>query len=210
MIKRINCKNGFINAFGVLHISPFAIIAFVFIIMWEASVYPLLILLSVLFHELSHIFCLKRFCCTIDGIYIYPFGADIVSDTSRISYRQELMVSLAGVFANFALFLLSYAVFLFTEGAHILFFCACNAFFAVTNLMPISTLDGARALEAFLCCHLPLYTSLSICKAVSVAAFALVCAFFVWCAVKSGNNLSLIAMLSYSILGLIASQKIKT
>ncbi len=202
-------KCAFFNPPGKLYISPFAIVTLFIIFAWEASLYPFLILLSVLFHELAHIYALHKCHCNVDAVYIYPFGADIVCDTRKISYKNEIIVSLAGVIANFVLFMLSGITFYFTRGTHVLFFCVCNGFFAVTNTIPISTLDGCRALEAFLCQHLPLDTALCICKAVSTVSFAVVGVFFVWCSVKSGNNASVVVMLSYSLLGLVASQRIK-
>jgi Zn-dependent protease len=93
---------------------------------------------AILLHELAHVLTavvlgvkVKRFGLCWRGVYIVrESGTD----------WQNLLISLAGPFANLAFAAL--ALLVFRRGA---IFCAMNLLFGVINLLPLPYSDGLRA-----------------------------------------------------------------
>ena len=210
MIKRFweSAKNGFIICGKNIYISVFALVAALCVMLWDFSVYPPLILLAALLHEAGHIAALKGFGGKLERLYIYPFGADMRADTSKLSYKKETLLMLAGVISNVLLFIVSLLLYHTFRSRQLLFFGFCNAFFAVTNLIPIASLDGGRALEAWLCAKLPLDKALSVSAAVSRVSYAVISVLFTVLFFESGCNMSFVILLAYTALGIFVSEKL--
>ena len=102
---------------------------------WETT---LLVLGAAALHELGHILCLRRFGAPIRRLRIGVLGA-VLETGGTMSYGRELAAVLAGPLANLlAAVLLGWLGYPVSAGA--------NAVLGAFNLLPVSPLDGGRAL----------------------------------------------------------------
>lgn len=116
------------------------------------------LLLSLLFsflHETVHLIFLCFSGLKRAEIRLYPAGIKICSEgMNLLSYRKTVISALSAPVFN----LLSGAVFLFLQmktGDDIFLTCsAVNFILGSINLLPLSFLDGGRALEAILSCKI--------------------------------------------------------
>ena len=100
-------------------------------------------IISALIHEIGHILALYflggiEFSLPkgrLDGFRIYT--------RKMLSYKEELIVLLAGPTANFVIFLL----FIFWQNEFAFLMAGVNLLTMLSNLMPISRYDGYKALE---------------------------------------------------------------
>ena len=106
---------------------------------WETT---LLVLGAAALHELGHILCLRRFGAPIRRLRIGVLGA-VLETGGTMSYGRELAAVLAGPLANLlAAVLLGWLGYPVSAGA--------NAVLGAFNLLPVSPLDGGRALYLLL------------------------------------------------------------
>ena len=99
---------------------------------------------AALLHEMGHLLFLSVFRVSVEGIYFTVFGVEIQADTRYLPYWKDIICTLAGPFVNiFAAFVLSRMV-----GDYLL--AGANLLQGGFNLLPITGLDGARALHLFL------------------------------------------------------------
>ncbi len=130
-----------------IKMSPFSLIFFLFLLWLEPSAYTSLPLLAALWHETGHAIALRLTGIRIRKIEIYPFGVEI--QTLGVgSYRDDLLVSGAGCFAN--LLACAFCAPHLAHNGALIFFCA-NLTLALVNLCPVDTLDGGAILYAVLC-----------------------------------------------------------
>lgn len=113
--------------------------------------YSLVFLLSCTIHEIGHIVFLKIFKIKKAEISLGLAGADIVADTSRISYIKEFFVYMSGAIFNIISAVLSIIFLRYRFNMLLMFFFFSNLFLALVNLLPSKSLDGGRALECVLC-----------------------------------------------------------
>ena len=129
-----------------LTISPLAPLPLLcFFVLNKGPLFPCA-LLAALLHELGHIAAIYLSGGRVAHIGIYPFGAQIVTGGSLLSYGQSLFVALAGVGVNFVC-----ALPLLFEGAPFLLqiFAVCSLGLGMFNLLPLKRLDGGEALYHF-------------------------------------------------------------
>ncbi len=211
MRKAKMLKNGLVRMGNTqIYVSVFSFVWALFAILSDTSVYTLSVILSAALHEAGHIFALSV-CREKPGkICIYPFGVDMKCSLSRLSYKQELFVLLSGAGANFISAVLSFAVCVFSYNRISLFIVFCNAFLGITNLFPVSGLDGGRALYALLCMYMEEEKACRICKTVSNVAYAVMSAVFLFIIAFTKANFSVIIMLSLFAMGaVLASHLLK-
>ncbi len=163
----------------------------------DFSVYTLLVLLSAALHETGHIIAMKICGAEIRSITILPFGAVIDSDAVSLSYGRDAVISLAGAGVNLICALWGWVFFLLINNIYIAFFCICNLFLAVVNLLPIKTLDGGRALEALLYMRVPVYKVQNCIETASFISFAVLAAASFALLSVTGCNLSLTIVFVY-------------
>ena len=103
-------------------------------------------------HELGHLLCMLAFGERPACVRIAPFGF-CITRTPRGSYRQEILIALAGPAANLlaalALFLTAKVCKTSSLNRAIL----VNLSLALFNLIPIEPLDCGRAVLCRLCCR---------------------------------------------------------
>jgi len=93
---------GLIRVTDKLYISIFSVFALLFIIQGQGLVYSSVFISSAAIHEASHLFFLLRYGAEIQRITVFPFGIDIATETLHLSYKKEIICTLAGSFANIA------------------------------------------------------------------------------------------------------------
>jgi len=134
-------RNGFF-------ITLLSLVPFLFLL-YESSFSELcLFLFSALLHEAGHVFAIRSLGYRAGGMHLFPAGAVLSVKADLIPYRRQLLLYLAGPFANFlccgfALFLIRIHM-----TKDLLYFFFCNALLGLFNLLPVRGLDGERALSA--------------------------------------------------------------
>jgi Zn-dependent protease len=114
---------------------------------WQFAV---LLVLQLFVHEYGHVHAMKRTGMRVRGMYFIPFlGALAVTEDAFTSRRQQAYVALNGPLWGGLLTLLPVAAWSYT-GSH--FWATVAVTWAVINLfnlLPITPLDGGRAMSAF-------------------------------------------------------------
>ena len=149
----------------------------------------------------AHLHCNKMRCQMCGArflrISLYPFGADIGADTSRLSYKSEIVVFLSGPLMNFVLALLSLLFYFSFKGMLVLAFCISNIIFFFVNILPVRGLDGARVLFCLLCECFDSDRAGKIYDAVTTIFFGVLCALALLLLFLSEYNLSLVFICCY-------------
>ncbi|MBE6638209.1 MAG: hypothetical protein E7616_01960 [Ruminococcaceae bacterium] len=185
-----------------IRVKPSAIAVWFCFLVFDPSIYTLLLFLSMLIHECGHLIALC--ICRVRKIrlVISAFGAEINYDGYLKSCTREIFVALGGVLAN-----LISALPVLAFGRNIetcLFFAVASLTLVFLNLIPVKGLDGAKALESFLLFYKDPDTVFGIMKTVSLLCIALLFGLSVTVLMESGFNFSLLLLtlyLSLSILG---------
>lgn len=166
----------------------------------------IVIQLSILFsllHECGHLVSDCLYGVMPQAVRLGLFGMTIQrADDIRLSYRQEIRTALAGPFVNLGLCLLLLLLWYFYRN-QILFTCGTvNLCIFLFNAMPVYSLDGGRALEAFLSEQCSEKTRIQTMTAVSLifTAFVMGAGFFFL--FQSGHNFSLLMLSFYLIITL--------
>ena len=105
------------------------------------------VLLAAALHEGGHLAALRAFRVPVEGLRLDAFGAVIhARGARRLSYGQELIVTLAGSAANLLLAppLAALSARFSWEWGFLL--AGANVLLGVYNLLPVPSLDGGRAL----------------------------------------------------------------
>lgn len=120
----------------------------------DNTVIQLTVLFSLL-HECGHLLSDCLFSVRPQEIRFGLFGMTIVRAADlQLSYRQEICTALAGPMVNL-LFCLLFLGLYFIKNSMIFLQCGIvNLYIFAFNAMPVFSLDGGRAFEAFLRSHL--------------------------------------------------------
>lgn len=137
----------------------------------DCSVFTVLIFAAAFVHEAGHLICLKTNGVNIYGITILPFGAVIRSDAEKLTYRKEAWAALAGPLAGLCAAAVSGVLFWVLRDPYTLFFAAANVTLSLVNLVPVRTLDGGRAFEAWAFSRMPFEKAECVAENVSYGAF---------------------------------------
>ena len=141
----------FCERLGKLRVSLFTFVFIGAVLYSDCSFFTFEVLLAAMLHEFGHLLSMKLFGVKIHSLTVLPYGAVISSDVSLLPYKKEAVVALSGVIINVTISVVSIVIWLFTRDIYTLFFCVCNGFLAIINLVPVPTFDGARAIESMLC-----------------------------------------------------------
>lgn len=107
---------------------------------------------SLLFHELCHAIVAKKLGYRADKIVVYPTGALLFGETDEFSFKDEIVVALAGPLSNIMIVVLLLGLWwifpdLYNYSSDLL---TANLSLALFNLLPVFPLDGGRVLLACL------------------------------------------------------------
>lgn len=187
-----------------IYISIFALPAFVFFVTAQGFLYAFLFLLCALIHEFSHLLFLYIYGAKIYSVTIFPFGIDISADTSRISYKKELICTLAGSISNLV-FAAAGGFFLQRFPCPpLLFFIMCNIFLGCMNLIPLSFFDGGKALRLILYDCLDIDRAFYIHKSLDIFSALIFVFFSLFIITGSDFNISVIFVILYAALSTFA------
>ncbi len=154
-----------------------------------------------LLHECGHLACDYAFGCKPRAVRFGLFGMTIVrKEDTRLSYRQEICSALAGPAVNLLLFWLLLAGYILLRRDGLLTAAAVNSCIFAFNATPVFSLDGGRALEAFLRARLEdMRRCAAIEKAVSLAFITLLMGFGFFVLLRSGGNFTLLLLCGYLV-----------
>jgi Zn-dependent protease len=149
--------------------------------------FAVLLLFSIGFHELGHLFAMRHFGMETKGMYFIPLlGGAAVADEAFPSHKAEAYVALAGPIFGLVLALATFGVYQFVWEAK--FVAAAAAWMAMVNLfnlLPVKPLDGGRVMSAI---------TFSISGSLSVVLFTLLTVLTIGFALQFGIGLLLVLL----------------
>ena len=173
---------------GKVSVSPAFLLLAAWLNFWDGQGLLPRAALSCLLHEAGHLAVLRCFGHPTQHIRLGLTGAEIQVD-GLLSYEQEMLAALAGPLVNLA------AAWLAVQYWDDVLFAGVNLALACLNLLPVSRLDGGRALLALTARLLGLQRAESLCAVLDqglMAALILLGALFLW---QAGNvTLLLVAL----------------
>lgn len=154
--------------FGKLTITPgFWLLLGGTLLIGAAEVMPLMVM-AALMHETGHLLALSVCGVGVQEICFTAFGAEIRADTRYIPYWQDILCTLAGPFVNIA----AAVVLAQMAGDHLQ--AGANLLQGCFNLLPLTGLDGARALHLGLCWTMDPSRADRICRIVELICAVLI------------------------------------
>lgn len=195
---------GIIKVSEKIYVSVFSFFALIFFCMGQGFIYSFLFLISAALHEASHLFFLLRYGAKIDKITIFPFGIDMNADTRLLSYKKELICTLAGCLANLLTFAASGFAMCFFSSPRLLFFMICNIFLCALNLIPLSFFDGGKALRLIIYDSLDIDKAFYVHKLLDIVSAIIFLCFSLFIMAGSDFNLSVICVVIYASLSTFA------
>lgn len=176
-------------------VKPSALAVWLCFFAFDSSVYTLLLLLAILAHEAGHLGMLYLFSVQRVQVVFSSFGAEMNYDGCFLSHKQQIFVSLGGVFVNFLIALVCLA--LPIRHPYVAFLAVGCLCLGVLNLVPVKGLDGGKALESLLLCYLDAHRVFGWMRRVSVFFLLLLFGLSVAVLIASGFNFSLLLFTLY-------------
>ena len=138
-------------------------------------------LVSILIHEFSHMLVAKKLGYKCTKIVLYPSGALLFGDTDEFTFKDEILISIAGPLSN--VFLCIFCVFLWWLFPDIYNYTAdfvvANLSIAFFNMLPIFPLDGGRVLLAIFSLYFKRDIASKISKKITLITAVCLFVFFV-------------------------------
>lgn len=162
---------------------------------------------AALLHEAGHLICLKRCGETPRELRLGFAGMEIVRAKGQgLSFTQEALAALAGPAVNLFLFALLLTCGAWRQDARLAEAALVNLSLALFNLLPVSALDGGRALYFCLCRRYSMRTARRAVAVLSTLCL-LPCAFLgFFFLLRSGYNVSLLLAVGYLCFLLVAER----
>ena len=176
-----------------LRISVFALPAMLLMLWTEGTAAFLMLVFSALTHECGHIVALKLLGYRARRVDLLPMGALIVCPEG-IPDRDEFVIALSGPLFSLVLSLVFTCLFFALGGVLLLFGAVINASLGTFNLLPVSKLDGGKALFCFLS-YKGVKNASRICNIASAVSKSIFVAASVLCAMATDFNLGVILLL---------------
>lgn len=125
---------------------------------WMGIAGVVILLFSLVFHELSHSLVARRFGLPIGGITLFVFGGVAEMEAEPVSPRAEFLMAIAGPLSSFFLAALAFAASSWGDRgalpvslhAILHYMAMLNFVLGAFNLIPAFPLDGGRMLRAAL------------------------------------------------------------
>lgn len=181
--------------FKKIKISIFTPIVIAAILYSDFSFFTLEVFFAAIIHEAGHLTAMKLFGVNIHSVTVLPYGVVISSDSYLLPYKKEAVTALAGIVFNIITGITALIIRHFTGDIYTLFFAVCSFFLAFVNLIPIQTLDGARALEAVIAQYCDLEKKEKIMENVYYSAFIVIVLASLYMLEATDGNFSLIILL---------------
>ena len=178
-----------------LRVKPSAVAVWLCFLVFDPSLYTLLLFLAMSLHECGHLLVLLFCKKTGVRMTVSAFGAEIAYDGSAGGAAAQIAVALGGAFMNL---LCALPILLWGRGNEsVLFFGVGSLVLALLNLMPIKGLDGAAALEELLLIRMDPPSVWRVMKRVSVGFLFLLLVLSLLVLLGSSFNFSLLLFTLY-------------
>ena len=141
-----------------------------------------LVALAVLLHEMGHLLALRLFGVRVEQIYFTGFGAEIRADTRYLPYWKDIICTISGPFANFLAAILLSRI----TGDYLL--AGANLLQGAFNLLPLTGLDGARALHLFISCLLDPARADCFCRVVEIVCAIMIAIWSLYMVIFCGTG----------------------
>lgn len=174
----------------------------------DFSIYTLIIFACIAIHELAHIITLQICGGKIKKINVYPFGIDMISDMSTLSYTKELCVVLSGGVSNLLCAFFAHIIMGINYNVPVCFFIYVNLFFGIGNLIPLPVFDGGRALHIIISQNALPDKAYIIEKWADSIAYFLFFAFSLYLFLFTDCNLSIVICVGYTALAAVIYEKL--
>lgn len=179
-------------------ISPLFFAVIVIILSFRPDSPVLIVILSSILHELSHIAALTIFGCLPKEVTLSFYGMKMIKSSDlSLSFSQEIIVYSAGCAVNFMIFALFAVINLFFPNEIYLKISAVNMILGVFNLLPVFSLDGGKVLEFALKKHFTQVKSEKILNAVSFCFIIPLYFFGFFTLIKTRSNFTLLICALY-------------
>ncbi len=154
------------------------------LLLGAAEVLPL-VALAALLHEMGHLLALRVFRVSVEAIHFTAFGMEIRADTRFLPYGKDIICTLAGPGMN----LLMAVILSRLAGDYLL--AGANLLEGAFNLLPLTGLDGARALHLLLSWLFDPVRADRICRIIEVVCALLlaVCSLYLMVCCRTGGFL---------------------
>lgn len=186
----VQVRVGFLFAFSVCFVLTTA----------EDAVVRMAVIFSLL-HECGHLLADFLFGCKPRAVSLGLFGMTITrAEDLSLSYRQEICSALAGPAVNLIFAAVCGLLYLLLHTPALLTAAGVNLSIFVFNAMPVFSLDGGKALEAFLRIHVSdVHCQIAIQKTVSLLFIAVCMGYGFYVLIQSEGNFSLLLLCVYLI-----------
>ena len=106
---------------------------------------------AIILHELGHFCAAKKLNLTVQGCYLVPYiGAILLITDKHKSYKEQVMVALAGPLSGCLFAILAFLLYIITNNLYLGSFVYIAAIINLGNLLPLSFLDGGQITDAIL------------------------------------------------------------
>ncbi len=173
-------------------LSIFALPALALMLWLEGASAFIILLASAILHEIGHILAIGFCGYRVRRIDVLPMGAIIVVPEGIPDF-YEFVIAVSGPAVSVACGFLGLAIFLITNSVWALFFAFVNLILGFFNLMPITKLDGGKALLSLLR-HKNIKNADRISACVSKIGFSLIVFLLTLCFVLSNCNLGVLIL----------------
>lgn len=111
--------------------------------------FALVLICSLVFHEMGHLWAMRRYGLKTKGIYLIPLlGAAAVSEDAFPSRKAETVIALMGPLWGFGLALAVFGLYAATGMPLFAALAGWMAMINLFNLLPVNPLDGGRVMKS--------------------------------------------------------------
>lgn len=197
--KKINLKK--------IPIHPSFLLLFLWFVFFKNILSFIIFFLVVCAHELGHYFVAKKLGYRLNSFYIAPYGVNLNYKEKIFSYKDEILIALAGPIVNIFLSILCVALWwIFPQLYHNFHeFVFESMILALVNLLPCYPLDGGRIFVGILSNNMPRKKAIKIVYSLNyIFSCILFLLFIVTAFINFNPTLCLCA--SFLLLGVIDSK----
>ena len=188
-----------------VNISVYFAVIMACIVVLDHTGLAVLALICAALHEAGHFIAIAACHGEIQEVSFKTFGVNIrLARGTKLSYTQECLIALSGCAANLICSLA--ALILFGNGImrnQMYAMMYMNLILCAFNILPISSLDGGRAVEAAMCGKLGFVKAHNVVHVLSLIFIAPLTILGVYLLVRTGYNFSLLVASVYLAVGLI-------
>ncbi len=172
-----------------VHITPGFLLLLTAVTVFCGVEFTLVTLLAAAVHEIGHVMCAVLCGGRIRGFRFNAAGVELVLD-GRFSYIQDALIALSGPLAGAMLACAALCAGELAGGVWAFRLAAVSTLYTVFNLLPLSSMDGGRALYALLCRFAGLFWAERFCLACDILFSSAFLVFGFYVLFATGGNLT--------------------